>query len=121
MLDEYTYRAADSFKNHIAVKTIFNPRKVIVISNPHFPCYRHGVYNINENEHKFNGAVDYEVTYSKFRINHYFCKSRDEAIKKFNRGMADVDGKRNWDFFIEYDRNEVYDVEIQKILKKGMK
>lgn len=118
VLENYTNRAEDSFKNHIAVKTVFNPRKVIAISNPHFPCYRPGIYNINENEHKFWGPVDQEVSYSKFRLNHYFCKSKDECIAKFNRGMADVDGKRSWDKFVEYDRNEVHDTTILKLLHK---
>lgn len=117
VLDSYLYRAEDSFMHHIAIKTIFNPRKVICVSNPHFPCYYHGIVSVNENGNTVKGPIDYEVTYKKIRINHYFCKSQEEFRKKIDRGMGDVDGKRKWDKFIEYDKNEVYDDEILRFRK----
>lgn len=118
VINNYCYRANDDFVNHVAVKTIFNPRKIIAVTNPHFPCYRHMIWSVNENGLKVMGALDRDISYSRFRINHYFCKSKEECKLKFDRGMADVDGKRKWDTFIEYDRNEIYDIEIKKVLEK---
>lgn len=109
VIDNYLYRAEDSYKNHIAIKTFFNPRKVIAYPNPHYPVYRHGFININENGHRIVGACDSEITYSKVRINHYFCKSEEECKRKIARGKADIDGNYPWEQFFEYDRNEVFD------------
>lgn len=115
VLDNYLYRAEDNFKNNIAVKTIFNPRKVICVSNPHYPVYRHGYYGINENCHRTNWAIDFEISAKFIRINHYLCKSQEECKAKFARGKADIDEPYSWDTFNEYDRNDVFDTRARDL------
>lgn len=43
------------------------------------------------------------------QINHYFCKTRPEFIKKINRGQADQYAKRKLEEFESHDKNEVDD------------
>lgn len=115
VLDNYLYRASDDFEDHIAIKTIFNPRRVIAVPNLHFAIYRHGFNNVNEELEVIKGACDLHIVYDKIRINHYFCKSEEECRKKIERGKADVDGKYSWSQFLRYDRNDVYDNTILRI------
>ena len=51
------------------------------------------------------GAVSVQVA----RINHYFCKSREEFEIKRNRGRADVDCPRRPEEFDQCDFNDVED------------
>ena len=51
----------------------------------------------------------HNVTYQRLRINHYFCKSREEYQRKHARGLADRAGKYQADNFTLHDLNDVHD------------
>ncbi|WP_273750880.1 glycosyltransferase family 92 protein, partial [Leuconostoc mesenteroides] len=56
---------------------------------------------------------------SKFRINHYYCKSWEEFESKRNRGFADHDGaERTKNDFLDHDQNAVIDHSIDAIIQK---
>lgn len=55
-------------------------------------------------------------TVEKIQLNHYFTKSKEEFIKKINRGKADqVGNKRKLDEFDAYQRGEVEDLTALKL------
>lgn len=55
---------------------------------------------------------------SKFRINHYYCKSWEEFESKRNRGFADHDGgERTKNDFLDHDQNDVIDHSLDAIIQ----
>lgn len=114
VLENFKYRSKEINKH---VKTICNPRWVDFIDNPHYPHYVIKKYSVDENCKKIEGPYNFDFPANKFRINHYFCKSQEEAKRKFARGYADFtdDRKRPWSDFIENDLNDICDDAILKI------
>ena len=118
IVDNYLYRADDEFEANHIIKTVCNPRRVLGFSDPHRPYYKKCYYNIDEDYEPVYGNETNSVKYKKIRINHYFTKSKEEYIKKKNRGRADNSAIRGMDDFIKHDRNEVKDVEILEFIDK---
>lgn len=110
--DKFVYRANTNFSKNHHIKTIFNPRKVFYFSITHYPNYLPGYIAVDENLHRVSGAFSRNVSVKKIRINHYYCKSRQEYLLKRNRGAGDVLGKRNLDEFEEHDKNDILDKSI---------
>lgn len=100
------------------VKTIFDPKRVVSMNNPHFCYYKDRAYPVNEKFEKIKGPFSDKHVSSKIVINHYFCKSKTEYINKIMRGRATKQAKR------EYNDNDLnfsdwkYDYRIQKYVKK---
>lgn len=100
------------------IKTIANPRSIYFFGSSHFPIYFEGCYSVNENGKRVDSYCNNPVTTAKIALNHYNVKSREEHLKKVNRGRAD---KGSIDFsdkgancidtswFDMYDRNEEFD------------
>lgn len=109
VIENYRYRAENDFKVNNHIKTICNPRMVEDIKKSHFPKYKEGMYNINENGTPVLGPFNPNGSCKKIRINHYFTKSKEEYIAKMNRGKADALDKRNIEEFYAHDKNAVYD------------
>ena len=118
IVDNYLYRADDDFEANHIIKTVCNPRRVLGFSDPHRPYYIKGIFNIDEDYEPVYGNETKSVKYKKIRINHYFTKSKEEYIKKKNRGRADISAIRGMDDFIKHDRNEVKDMEILEFIEK---
>jgi hypothetical protein len=107
VIDNYLYRAEDSFEEKI--KTVFNPRLVNGYNNPHYPIYKYGACSINENGHIIVGKFDQKKSCKQIRINHYFTKSKEEYRAKAARGTADTSPLRRFENFAQVDKNEIYD------------
>ena len=119
VLERFLYRAFDDFSNkngavNTLVKSICNPRFVEIILNPHSAIYFQGKYAVNENGDLVINANNDANTANKICINHYFTKSKEEFMKKRNRGQADLPILRNLSDFEEHDKNDVYDDSILK-------
>jgi len=56
-------------------------------------------------------------SYEKLQINHYFCKTQQEFIKKIERGSADSTPKRSLDSWHAHNMNEVEDDEALKFYR----
>ena len=114
VLENYTLRGKEANKH---VKTICNPRWVDYFNNPHFPRYVIKKYSVDENYKRVDGPFNEDLPAKSFRINHYYCKSQEEGIRKHQRGFADYadDRKKPWSNFIAHDLNEVFDDSILKI------
>lgn len=109
VIENYLHRGNDDIWQNYHIKTICNPRMVKQVISPHFPIYKIGAWNINENGVRLHGWYPLGQCYSKIKLNHYFCKSREEALAKWNRGLADRTERYDWTKFEQYDLNEIYD------------
>ena len=112
VLENFLMCAEKDFGSNHHIKTICDPQKVLCFFNPHRPIYLRGYHNFNENGEIIKEAITDEVSFSKIRINHYYCKSKEEYIRKKNRGMADVNSVRNESEFYGNDQNIIKDTEI---------
>lgn len=93
----------------IICKIIVNPRCVHYVISPHFAIYFDGKNAINENRKFVVEDNILEDTVDKIGINHYYTKSKEEFIKKRNRGKADLTDLYDMAYFDLGDRNEIYD------------
>ncbi len=107
--ENYLYRGAYGKPGNDCVKTIVNPRKVLMFHNPHYPIYLPYWYSVDENGNKVKKwQNDVEET-KLIQINHYFTKSKEEWIKRRSVARADTGEKRALDEFYEHDNNDIYD------------
>lgn len=119
----YTRAMLKSDKTNTHIKSIFNPREVKKIYNPHYAIYSKCRSAVTENFEKIKDANTKYHSSEKIQINHYFCKSVEEYDKKIARGYADMNKDR--DYINEYVNfpEFTYDYAIQKYvpeLKKRM-
>lgn len=91
--------------NHI--KTILNPRSVIMTYHPHFFIHKIGSKIINSNGDKMYGPFN-NPCYDEILIHHYFTKSFEEHKERYKKGKADLSKS----FLIEWNPNALsYDTE----------
>ena len=112
LLENYTMRAEDDFPVNLHIKTICDTVRTMCFNHVHYPIYRRGFYNFDEESNIVPGAFTERVRLKRIRINHYFTKSREEFMAKRARGMADNLGIRSVDDFAHHDKNIVVDREI---------
>ena len=112
VLRNFTKCASHDFEVNYYVKTIIDTSRVAVFGI-HVPAVcRAGYYPMDETGVLIRSGITQEVHYNHIRINHYFCKSREEfAIKKDIRGDVNALKRTMKDFDI-HDRNECTDIEI---------
>ena len=119
VIERFTRRAPKDFYSNRHVKNISNPRKIYFVYNPHCARYFEEFYPVNENGKIVKGSVpnafNIPITAEKIVVNHYYLKSREEFIKKAQRGRCDQ-LINNYDvtFFEKYDHNEEFDDGILK-------
>lgn len=78
-IDNYTMRSELDFKDNVEhVKSIVRPTRVFNFTNPH--------------EFDVFGP---KVRPADLKINHYWCRSEEEMIIKYNRGRADIGVKHS--------------------------
>ena len=111
VLENFTMCAEKSFVVNHHIKTIFDPLKAMS-AGVHYPIYRRGSQNLDENGKIISGTRTEQVNFDKIRINHYFTKSKEETIAKLNKGVATAPVLRTMGFFNANDRNEVIDTDI---------
>ena len=98
------------------VSTIANPRKIDFFLNPHYAIYFTGCYAVNENRGVVFGPFNEERTANKIEMHHHHQKSREEYIKKIERGTADGTQSRTIQNFIDWDKND-NEIQEENILK----
>ncbi len=133
VLENYNrIRNFDSLDEH-HIKTIFNPR-LVKFASTHNCTYKGKYYTVDENkkiignpfpsEHWMSAynhikhAVTQEHSINKIRINHYWCKSKEEYIARLKKGFSDI---ANLDRVFEEDRycfkNHKYDNFADKFIQ----
>lgn len=112
LMERFLRRAESQDWPNRHIKTICNPRFVVDYVSPHYPIYRMGCYSVSSSGLKVPLWFIKPVEDRIIRCNHYFCKSKEEFIKKRNRGMADRNEKYDRSQFEKYDLNAVYDASM---------
>lgn len=121
VIDNFVNRAEITHWSCYMIKTICNPRMVSDYISPHYPLYKIGAYSVSDSDGKRQyGWFHHNVTYKNVRINHYLTKSKQEFIKKRNRGLADRIGTYDMEIFNKYDLNDVHD-ESMKVYSEKIK
>lgn len=109
----------DDPNRNVHIKSVVNPRKVVVCNHPHFCFYKNDEMAVTTDfrrQYKKERFLQRGIRLDVLQLNHYFTKSREEYIKKLSRGRSDIQSK--WNFnegalnFSEY----TYDYKIQKYL-----
>jgi len=98
-------------------KTILNIADQARVEDPHF------FSNIRTVD--LNGTVVKEAAHKTEGdpiawVNHYFCKTKEEFMKKRARGRSDIPGLRDLSAFDAHNRNEVVDLSARKIYQKAV-
>lgn len=109
VMENFTHHSLINHKRNYTIKSIVKPYCVKGFSHPHYPMFKPGFYNID-----FQGELipfwRNEITeYVGIRLNHYYCKSKEEYIKRISLGKADIPRTLSMDQFYKDDRNEVQD------------
>lgn len=108
--ENFIYRGTEKDWGNFHIKTICNPRLVKNYISPHYPIYKLGGYNINDSDGKrLWGWFCHDVKWKNLRINHYYCKSKEQYIQKISRGFGDRVGEYDMKQFNDYDLNDVKD------------
>ena len=117
VVERFTKRGIKGDFPSVHYKTIINPRLVKEYVNPHFPIYKHGAYTVSPDGRRLYAMYNYDVCFDEIVCNHYFCKSKEEFIKKVSRGLADKPGVfRDMSIFDIYDKNDVEDTTMLKYI-----
>lgn len=128
VMENYTYHSHINHERNYTIKSIVKPCCVKGFSHPHYPEYKHGFYGIN-----FQGEIiPYwwnEISeYVGIRLNHYYCKSKEDYIKRISLGRVDIPGTIPMDNFYKDDRNDikddamlVYSHDVKKIMSAYQK
>lgn len=126
-------RNFDSIDEH-HIKSIVNPRLVKYVGNHNCTYWDNKYYTVDENkqpigniipeEHwlsKHNNikhAITQERSINKIRINHYWCKSKEEYITRLKKGFVDI---QNLERVFDIDRycfkNYKYDNFAKKFIQ----
>lgn len=106
--DNYLYRSEYSYSNNNHVKCFVKPKRIIQPITPHsFLCKENKI--VNENFKTVDGPFS-DFSGNKILINHYYCKSVEDYMRKIKRGRADCEiNTRSMEFFKPADLNDVYD------------
>lgn len=119
--ENFIYRAEKDFWGCFHVKTICNPRLVKNYISPHYPLYITGGHSIDDTDGKrIWGWAWNDVKWGNIRINHYYCKSREQWIQKVSRGLGDREGSYDKTQFDKYDHNDVKD-ETMNVYKNALR
>lgn len=128
VLERFTRRAPDDWVPPIPeiqnlpggnahVSSIVNPRKVHHFGSSHFAFYFDGYYAVNSNGKRVPAFYNNPPTLDKIVMNHYSVKSKEEYLKKINRGTADNKNNiYNSTMLNKYDQNGFFDDRILKYL-----
>lgn len=108
--DNYLYRSGIDFGANLHIKSFVQPSRVIEMASPHNATYNDGFYCVDEKFRRIDGAYTDSVTWDSIRINHYYCKSREDYKDKISRGRADHPiAEYNFESFNDHDKNDIYD------------
>lgn len=113
VLENFTMCAEHDFYHNHEYKSICDPLKILA-AGVHAPlCFYRGFGEIDENGEPFDViGFPYKINFEKIRINHYFCKSKQEFEEKIRRGKPTNPGGHKWGIFEHMDQNAVRDTEI---------
>lgn len=125
VIENYLYHAKRNGQGNNCVKSIVNPRTVLLFRHPHFPIFIPCFYKVDESGQKVLGWSNSNCKNDFIQINHYFTKSKEEWLKRRVLGKADHKNneKRTLEEFYLHDNNDVFDDSMlfyANIIKKNL-
>ncbi|OJU81846.1 MAG: hypothetical protein BGO10_08140 [Chlamydia sp. 32-24] len=78
LIETLRFKAPKDYQENRYVKTIFQPKAVIEIKDPHIPKFKPNCYAVNSKKMRIRNSSTPEVVIDDIRINHYW--SRDEEF-----------------------------------------
>lgn len=87
VIENYKYRANEPIQEACFLKTIANPRTVVVC-DIHCMHYLKGYECISENGSSLPSGIFFDGHFEKIRINHYWSRSEEELYQKICRGSG---------------------------------
>ena len=115
VIENYMYRADDDYYENVHIKSIVNPR-VVVDCSIHKMSYMKGFQCISENGSCIPDSFFFDSKYHKLCINHYYCKSEEDLLKKFIRGWT-LERIAKKDISMSQERMEAYTKKLEHIKK----
>lgn len=115
VIENYMYRADDDYYENVHIKSIVNPR-VVVDCSIHKMLYMKGFQCISENGSCIPDSFFFDSKYHKLCINHYYCKSEEDLLKKFIRGWT-LERIAKKDISMSQERMEAYTKKLEHIKK----
>ena len=109
ILENYTRHSEYDFPANLHIKTICQPARVEAIDHPHFFKYKDGFYCVTENKEVVDSPFTKFYSGNKIRLNHYYCKSREDFELKQKRGRCDIIGDYDFSQFNAHDLNQILD------------
>lgn len=110
ILENYKHHSNYDFSVNLHIKSIVNPLAVEEIHHPHFCRYKPPFYCVTENKEPIDSPWTRDYSGNIIRINHYYCKSREDFELKISRARVDIKGA-GYDFtmFDKHDKNDIYE------------
>lgn len=119
IIENYKYRAKDSYENNRHIKSLVRGGlgDTVQAADPHIFHTPNGTFD--ENLRRIDrGWTEYNATYDKLRINHYVTQSRTYFLdNKFGTGGPDGGEKRDESWWLEHDVNEIKDTSIDRFIE----
>lgn len=114
----YAIRTAETFPENWLVKSFVQPEYVLYPDSPHEFIYKYPYYCVNEKGFR----VDYQkapVHIQAIQLNHYYCRSEEDMLKKFNRGEGGAGRPHVMEAFQYANKNaKIVDVEALKSIAR---
>ncbi len=108
--ENYINRAKETNPMNHMIKTVCNPRMIKDYISPHYPQYFLGAISVDSTGTKRSkGWFCRDLTFKHLRLNHYYCKSREDYIIKTSRGLGDRAGKYDLSKYDQMNFNDVHD------------
>jgi hypothetical protein len=116
VIENYLHRASDDRAINHHVKSIVQPQMALRPQETHTFSFLGGARAVNERYESITSPLPPSVVTDRLRINHYFCKSREEGEIKCRKGQVDRHPQRTMEEWEIYDR-ECSDLEDRTILR----
>lgn len=102
------------------VKTISWLKDVHSLGHAHFPTLIQGKYQRDTSNKEFRGAFNPSGPMNVCQLNHYYCKTNSEWLKKRNRGQGDhpPSYRHPLVWFDNHNLNETYDDTLWKTFQE---
>lgn len=100
------------------IKTIAKPKDILSVPNPHFFYYKNNKLTVDENKKNIYGPFTDKHNVAKIRINHYYCKSKEEYLSKISKGRASCDGYKPYEDEALNFTDYKYDYAMEDKIKK---
>lgn len=100
------------------IKSIVQPSRASQCSTPHHLQYANDARAVDENGQPIDGPFTAKVSVEHLRINHYWSKSEEECRYKFDKGLADGSGQRDWNEYLDHEKilNSVHDDTVLRVV-----